>query len=85
MQKNSTNMKIVTLLTCLMFASIANADGLPEKHYQQQWCEEHKGVMEYRVPGGRVDCLTETHAVEVDFARKWAEAMVSNQQRGVCH
>ena len=48
---------------------------LPESHYQQQWCDEHKGVMEYRIPGGRVDCLTETHAVEVDFARKWAEAI----------
>ncbi len=23
----------------------------------------------------RVDCLTETYAVEVDFARKWAEAL----------
>ncbi len=22
-----------------------------------------------------MDCLTETHAVEVDFARKWAEAI----------
>ena len=34
------------------------------------------GVMEYRLPdGARVDCLTAEYAVEVDFGRKWAEAI----------
>lgn len=55
--------------------SLILAPPFPEKHYQQQWCDKHHGVMEYWTPGGRVDCLTETHAVEVDFARKWAEAI----------
>lgn len=68
-------MEKALLLICLASTSIAYANNLPEKHYQQQWCDEHNGVMEYRVPGGRVDCLTDTHAVEVDFARKWAEAI----------
>lgn len=32
--------------------------------------------MEYVVSGGsRVDCLTDEYAVEVDFARKWTEAI----------
>ena len=32
--------------------------------------------MEYVLPDStRCDCLTETHAVEFDFADKWAEAI----------
>jgi len=48
----------------------------PEKVYQNAWCAEHKGVTEHVVSGGsRVDCLTDEYAVEVDFARKWQEAI----------
>lgn len=48
----------------------------PESHYQQQWCNDHGGIIEYVLPDrARVDCLTETHAVEFDFAKKWAEAI----------
>ena len=32
--------------------------------------------MEVELPEGpRVDCLTKTHAIEMDFARKWPEAI----------
>lgn len=35
-----------------------------------------KGIIEYRLPDAtRVDCLTETHAIEYDFGVKWAEAV----------
>ena len=48
----------------------------PEKAYQKAWCAKNGGVTEHVVSGGsRVDCLTDTHAVEVDFARKWQEAI----------
>jgi hypothetical protein len=54
----------------------------PEKFYQQRWCTEQMGQMEVviRDPGyaagiTRCDCLTATHAVEFDFAPKWAEAV----------
>lgn len=48
----------------------------PEAYYQQQWCRERHGVLEYRLDdGARVDCVTETHAVEFDFAPKWAESI----------
>ena len=47
-----------------------------EKVYQTQWCNQHKGVMEYRLSDKtRVDCLTDTLAVEFDFANKWAECV----------
>lgn len=34
------------------------------------------GVLEYKLnDGSRVDCLTSTYAIEVDFAEKWAEGI----------
>lgn len=46
-----------------------------EKHYQAEWCK-NRGVTEYVLPDRtRVDCLTNTHAIEFDFGRKWAESI----------
>jgi len=47
-----------------------------EKAYQHAWCKAHNGIEEYKNKDyTRVDCLTKTHAVEFDFANKWAEAV----------
>jgi len=47
-----------------------------EASYQEAWCNAHNGIMEYENKDKtRVDCLTETHAVEFDFANKWAESI----------
>lgn len=47
-----------------------------EDAYRDAWCDEHGIGNEVRMYNGtRVDCITETHAVEVDFAYKWAEAI----------
>ena len=47
-----------------------------EKYYQTQLCNELDGVMEQRLlDRTRVDCLTGEYAIEVDFAKKWAEAV----------
>ncbi len=64
----------------------------PEKIYQKTWCHHAGGKMEVRQSDRtRVDCLTGTHAIEVDFARKWTEAigqalhyaLQTNKQPGV--
>ncbi|MGN0017680.1 MAG: hypothetical protein ACI37S_01425 [Candidatus Gastranaerophilaceae bacterium] len=48
----------------------------PEHSYQHAWCSTHKGIEEYQNKDyTRVDCLTSTHAVEFDFANKWAESI----------
>lgn len=48
----------------------------PEKWYRDQWCAEAGGKAEVRMPDGCwCDCLTETHAIEVDFGNKWYEAV----------
>lgn len=47
-----------------------------ERVYQTQWCNAHNGTMEYRLNDrARVDCVTDTLAVEFDFANKWAECV----------
>jgi hypothetical protein len=47
-----------------------------ERHYQKIFAEENKGLIEVPMSDGtRYDVLTEKHAIEVDFALKWAEAI----------
>lgn len=47
-----------------------------ESAYQHAWCSAHNGIEEYENKDKtRVDCLTAYHAVEFDFANKWAESI----------
>jgi len=47
-----------------------------EASYQYAWAKKNNAVCEYKNDDGtRVDCLTKTHAIEFDFAKKWAEAI----------
>ncbi|MDG2166648.1 MAG: hypothetical protein P8L44_01830, partial [Opitutales bacterium] len=47
-----------------------------ESFYQEQYAKELGGRTEVTMPDGtRCDILTDTHAIEVDFADKWAEAI----------
>ncbi|KKM65111.1 hypothetical protein LCGC14_1494640, partial [marine sediment metagenome] len=48
----------------------------PERWYQDKWCAEKQGVVEYVLPDRtRVDCLTDGYAIEFDFARKFYEGI----------
>ena len=69
--------KIIILFLLFLFILPASAKHVhPEKYYQKQWCDAHKGKMEYRLKDGtRVDCLTDKYAVEVDFAKKYHECL----------
>lgn len=47
-----------------------------ESVYQKAWCIRHGGQIEVVLPDKtRADCITEAHAIEFDFGRKWAEAI----------
>lgn len=47
-----------------------------EQDYQNYWCNKNHGVTEYKLQDfTRVDCLTDTQAIEFDFANKWAECI----------
>lgn len=47
-----------------------------ERYYQIQLCDELDGAIEFVLPDKtRVDCLTNEYAIEVDWAKKWAEGI----------
>jgi hypothetical protein len=47
-----------------------------EKYYQTRMCDALGGEVEHILfDKTRVDCLTREHAIEVDFAKKWAEGI----------
>lgn len=71
-------MRLVLLLAIpLLFANCSqHQKKYHEKHYQALLCNELGGEMEYVLKDKtRVDCLTDEYAIEVDFAKKWAEGV----------
>lgn len=71
-------MKILILLLFCLFPPVVLAGGHIhlERWYQERWCARVGGVVEAVLPDRtRCDCLTAGYAVEVDFARKWAEGI----------
>ena len=70
-------MALRIVLFFILFCTNAFAKHIhPEKYYQNLWCKEQKGQSEVRlIDDTRIDCLTKTHAIEFDFASKWAEAI----------
>lgn len=55
-----------------------------EAEYQNYWCSNHNGITEYELKDfTRVDCLTETQAIEFDFANKWAECIGQSLHYGL--
>ncbi len=69
-------MRKVLFLLIILTISVQAKHLYPEKEYQTYWCNAHKGKLEHKLNDGtRVDCLTDTFAVEVDFATKWAECI----------
>ena len=75
---HNKDMRILSFIIMLFCSGIANAGSHlhPERWYQERWCAQQEGQAEVRLEDKtRVDCLTETHAVEVDFARKLYEGI----------
>lgn len=76
-------MKKIFILIVLILISLpvmAKQRIYAEKVYQTQWCNQHNGTMEYVITSKsgvkrRVDCLTDTMAVEFDYANKWHECL----------
>jgi len=68
-----------TLAICFLLPLPGKAEAKrlhKEAAYQSYWCAKAGGVTEIRLSDStRVDCLTDTHAIEFDFGSKWAEAI----------
>lgn len=62
-------------LSLLLFAPLTLLS-LPESHYRDMFAKEHNGEVEVSLPDRtRADIITDTHAIEVEFAPKWKEAI----------
>lgn len=62
----------LTLIPCSLFA----AHLYPEDWYVAKWCPDNNGTMKVVLPDKtRPDCVTDTVAIEFDFAEKWYEAV----------
>lgn len=75
------NKNFICMLLCI-FLCTSQAWAQPkrtlyyEKDYQSAWCNLHCGQQEVILADkARIDCLTQTHAIEFDFAKKWAESI----------
>ena len=66
---------VIALLVTLILGFAVRGASAAERDHQLPWCEAHFGIAEYRIPGGRVDCLTETHAWEFDWGAKADECL----------
>ena len=65
---------------CLFFSLVLHANSkkikMHERDYQYIFCNNKNGIIEYRLKDkSRVDCLTKEYAIEIDFGKKWAEAI----------
>lgn len=69
--------KLARRTACLLAIYSMSCHGAPvESWYQKVWCRGMGGQVEFRLKDGRrIDCLTETHAIEVEFAHNWPEAV----------
>lgn len=69
--------KILVTLLILLFIGCSNSKKIKknERYYQTKICAELKGEIEYVVQRGRVDCLTDEYAIEVDWASKFKQGI----------
>jgi hypothetical protein len=68
-------MKKIILISLLIASFTFNANAKKkESYYQEIHCDNLGGKAEYKLEDKtRIDCLTDTKAIEHDFAPKWAE------------
>lgn len=70
------SISIYVIVFCLCVCEPTYSHIHSEASYQYAWAEKNNAVCEYHNDDGtRVDCLTDTHAIEFDFANKWAESV----------
>jgi hypothetical protein len=79
-RRQMTKIIIVLLSVCALLLVIYSPTKEPivrnERYYQIQLCDELGGAVEVFLPDKtRVDCLTDEYAIEVDWAKKWAEGI----------
>jgi len=70
-EKEGTSIRIAIATLAMLVTLTANAK--TEADHQAQWCPGKKEVELKDLT--RVDCLTDTHAIEIEWAHNWKEAI----------
>jgi hypothetical protein len=73
-------MKIIIVISALvLYFSNCHLEAKTKKYerdYQKIFCKNLNGKIEYRlIDRSRIDCLTSEYAIEIDYGKKWAEAI----------
>lgn len=69
-------MKYLALILFTMALSIPLMAKKIERDYSDTFCKQMNGIREYRLKDrARIDCLNDTYAIEIEFAKKWAEGI----------
>lgn len=64
------------VITGCWLAAAAGAEWARETDIAARWCADRQGQAEAVLyGGGRADCLTDSHAVEVERAARWTEGL----------
>ena len=75
-----------TVLFCtIIVAAPAHAKSSKnEAEYQKEWCAKHNGEIDYKLSdNSKVDCITDTHAVEFDYGEKWNQVMRKSRRQSL--
>lgn len=68
-------LRLLTILALAACTACHAGEKRTERWYQERAASILGGKMEAPVENGRVDILTATHAVEVEFAAKWKNSI----------
>lgn len=64
------------LIVALMICSPGLYAKKLESDYRDVFCRQVNGKTEYRLEdNARVDCLSDRYAIEIEYAKKWAEGI----------
>ena len=63
------------LISIFLFFSLPTQAKWLEKNWNHLVCQHWHGTEEVWIDGGRVDCITNIHAIETEYAHKWHEAI----------
>ena len=64
------------LLLTALFVPLTSAEAVTERVVQERYCGPDGMIEEFTFPDStRADCISETHAIEVDFTEHWAQAL----------
>lgn len=67
---------LIFLTSLFLMGCSSSTKKYNEHYYQTKLCNDLNGQVEIVLQDKtRVDCLTDNYAIEVDFAKKWAESI----------